>query len=170
MPRTVDSTADVPVRKSVTVNASAARAFQIFTEGLDSWWPRTHHIGSSPMTRAIMECRAGGRCYSEQEDGTTCDWGQVLAWEPPRRFVMAWMINGEWQYEPDLAKSSEVEVRFTPLPDGSTRVDLEHRYFHRHGTGAGAMRTGVGGNGGWGDLLQLFAAAAESSNRMENAR
>lgn len=170
MTTTVDPTTDMPVRKSVTVKADPARAFQIFTEGLDSWWPRTHHIGQSPMTRAVMECRNGGRCYSEQADGTTCDWGRVLAWEPPHRFVMAWMIDGEWRYEPDLAKSSEVEVRFTPLPDGSTRVDLEHRYFHRHGAGADAMRAAVGGDGGWGGLLQLFAATAESSNPTENAR
>jgi uncharacterized protein YndB with AHSA1/START domain len=75
--------------------------------------------------------------------------------------MFAWQINAQWGYEPDLAKSSEVEVRFTPEPDGSTRVDLEHRHFDRMAAGADEMRKGVGGEGGWGGLLKLFAQQAE---------
>ena len=74
-----------PVRKTITVKATAERAFEVFTADFDSWWPRSHHIGKSPMKRSIIEEKLGGRCYTEQEDGTECDWGQVLAWEPPRR-------------------------------------------------------------------------------------
>jgi uncharacterized protein YndB with AHSA1/START domain len=148
------------VRKSISVKASADHAFQVFTEGFDTWWPRSHHIGKSPMKKAVIEGKVGGRCYSEQVDGTDCDWGQILVWEPPQRFVIAWQITPAWGYEPDLAKSSEVEIRFTPEADGSTRVDLEHRYFHRHGEGGDAMRTAVDSTGGWGGLLELFAAKA----------
>lgn len=151
----------VPVRKSITVKASAERAFQVFTDGVDTWWPRTHHIGKLPMKKGVIEGRAGGRCYSEQIDGSECDWGQILVWEPPHRFVLAWMITHEWGYEPDLAKASEVEVRFTPVGDGSTRVDLEHRYFERHGAGGDVMRTSIDSPGGWSTLLQLFAERAE---------
>ena len=35
-----------PVYKSIRVKASASRAFKIFTDDMDGWWPRTHHIGS----------------------------------------------------------------------------------------------------------------------------
>src|SRR5208283_3819302 len=124
--------------------------------------PRDHHIGKSPMKKAIIEGYPGGRCYSEQADGTDCPWGEILVWEPPRRLVMAWKINTKWQYESDLAKSSEVEVCFTPEPGGSTRVDLEHRYFERHGEGWETMRTSVEGAMGWGALLQLYSARAEA--------
>ena len=158
MTSTVDQTSVAPVRKSITVKAGAERAFEVFTQGIDTWWPRTHHIGKSPMKKAIIEGRAGGRCYSEQVDGTDCDWGEVLVWEPPRRFVMAWKITHQWGYEPDVNKASEVEVRFTPVEGGSTRVDLEHRYFERHGAGGAVMRTAVDSTGGWNDLLQLYAA------------
>jgi uncharacterized protein YndB with AHSA1/START domain len=136
----------------------------VFTEGIDTWWPRTHHIGKSPMKKAIVEGRPGGRCYSEQADDTECDWGSVLVWEPPHRFVLAWKITPQWQYEPDLAKSSEVEVRFTPEPDGFTRVDLEHRHFERHGTGADVMRTAVDDEKGWNGLLQLFRNEVEQTS------
>ena len=156
---------DPPVRKSITVKASVERAFEVFTAGIDSWWPRTHHIGKSPMKHAIVEGRTGGRCYTEQVDGTECDWGTVLVWEPPHRFVMAWQITGaHWQYEPDLSKSSEVEVRFTPEADGSTRVDLEHRCFNRYGADAETMRTAVSSPNGWGGLLDLFAKRLDQMN------
>ncbi len=154
-----DPTLDVPVQKSITVKASPERAFQVFTDEIDTWWPRTHHIGKAPMKKALIEGRLGGRCYTEQTDGTECDWGQVLVWEPPARFVMAWQIDhAGWCYEPDLAKSSEVEVRFTPEPDGTTRVDVEHRYFNRHGESGAGMRIAVGAPNGWGGILELFAA------------
>jgi Activator of Hsp90 ATPase homolog 1-like protein len=158
-----DMTAFAPVRKSIRVRANVARAFKVFTEGFDSWWPRTHHIGSSPMTKAILECRVGGRCYSEQQDGTECQWGQILVWEPPLRFVMAWQINGEWKFEPDPAKCSEVEVKFISQPDGSTLVELEHRGFERMSTGGEAMRAGVSREGGWSGLMELFRTAAEKT-------
>jgi uncharacterized protein YndB with AHSA1/START domain len=155
---------DTPVRKTVTVKSSQKRAFEAFTAGFDSWWPRSHHIGTVPMKKAIIEGHLGGRCYSEQTDGSECDWGEITLWEPPQRLIIAWKINVNWQYEPDTAKSSEVEVRFTPLADGSTRVDLEHRNFARMGPGWETMRGMVDSAGGWGGLLTAFAAEAEKSS------
>ena len=162
-PKPTATPADAPVRKSITVRASQQRAFEVFTAGFDSWWPRSHHIGTVPMKRAVLEGRVGGRCYSEQADGTDCDWGEITAWEPPKRFVMAWKITAEWHYEPDLAKSSEVEVQFTPLESGATRVDLEHRHFDRMAPGWEKMREMVASDGGWGGLLQLFSAETEKA-------
>jgi uncharacterized damage-inducible protein DinB len=78
-------------------------------------------------------------------------------WEPPSRVVLAWQLNAQWQYEPDVANASEVEVRFTPEPGGSTRVDLEHRHVHRHGVSGDAVGTGVDSPNGWASLLALYA-------------
>ncbi len=159
-----EQTINAPVRRTVMVKTSVERAFRVFTEGFDTWWPRTHHIGKSPMKKAIVEPFVGGRCYSEQEDGTDCPWGQVTAWDPPHRLALAWQITHDWGFEPDLAKASEVEVRFTPQADGSTRVDLEHRHLDRHGAGANAIKTAVESPNGWGGLLALFAERAEQAN------
>jgi uncharacterized protein YndB with AHSA1/START domain len=156
-------TQDLPVQKSITVKARPERAFEIFTREVDTWWPRSHHIGKSPMRRVAIEERAGGRCYTEQEDGTECDWGSVLVWEPPRRFIMAWQITHQWGYEPSLERSSEVEVTFTPAADGGTRVVLVHRFFARHGGGGDAMRVAVDAPNGWTGLLTLFAERANQS-------
>ena len=161
MATATDEAAGESVRRTIRVNAPAARAFKVFTHEFDSWWPRSHHIGKSKLKRAIMEERVGGRCYSEQVDDVECDWGTVLAWDPPRRLVFAWQINADWTYQPDLAQSSEVEITFTQAPDGFTDVVLEHRHFERHGAGASATRAVVSAEGGWGTLLQLYAARAE---------
>jgi uncharacterized protein YndB with AHSA1/START domain len=159
-----ETTTIAPVHKTITVKATAERAFEIFTADFDSWWPRSHHIGKSPLTRAIIEQKAGGRCYSEQADGTDCDWGSVLVWEPPHRVVIAWQINSDWTFQRDVAKSSEVEVRFTPDAAGMTRVDLEHRLLDRHGAGAGTMRTVIDSEpGGWGGLLRAYGERVAKS-------
>ncbi len=161
MTTATDSTTETPVRKTITVKTPPERAFRVFTREIDSWWPRTHHIGKVPMQRILVEDRTGGRCYSEQTDGSECDWGKVLVWDPPGRLVIAWQITHTWGYEPDLAKSSEVEVRFSPDGSGGTRVDLEHRNFSRMGEGGPTMRKAVDSEGGWGTLMQLFAAQVE---------
>lgn len=89
-----------PVRKKIVVAMSPERAFRIFTEGIDRWWPREHHIGESPLKRAVLEPRAGGRWYAVSEDGSECDTGKVLVWEPPRRLVLAWQITAQWKLTP----------------------------------------------------------------------
>jgi uncharacterized protein YndB with AHSA1/START domain len=166
MPTWIDLPADAttePLRKSIQVRANAARAFKVFTEGLDSWWPRTHHIGESPMVRVVMECHAGGRCYSEQVDGTECDWARVTVWDPPHRFVMAWLMKLEgqkWVPEADATICSEVEVTFNPQPDGSTFVELEHREFDRMLAGGAIMRASV--DGGWPGVLALYQTHLEA--------
>ena len=55
-----------PVRKSIRVKAGVEHAYRVFTEGMDSWWPRTHHIGTSPMQRVMVEGRAGGAIYTSR--------------------------------------------------------------------------------------------------------
>jgi uncharacterized protein YndB with AHSA1/START domain len=151
------------VRRSVTVNAPIDKAFRVFTEGFTTWWPATHHIGKADLAQAVLEQKQGGRWYERGTDGSECDWGRVLAFEPPRRVLMSWQINGEWQYEPDASRASEVEVLFTDLGDGQTRVDVEHRELARHGESAPEVLQGISGSGGWSGILESFAATAAAA-------
>jgi uncharacterized protein YndB with AHSA1/START domain len=157
----MSTTTDLTVRREVTVATPVERAFEVFTAGLSSWWPLdTHHIGAQPAVEAVMEPRVGGRYFERAADGSECDWGYVLAWEPPTRVIFSWHLNCNWEFDPDPAHASEIEVRFTPEGE-STRVELEHRNFERHGEGADAIREAVSREGGWGGLLALFRDAAE---------
>jgi uncharacterized protein YndB with AHSA1/START domain len=149
-----------PVRKTIRVNTTAARAFEVFTSGLDRWWPRDHGIGKTPMKAAVMETRLGGRWYELAEDGSQATVGKIIVWEPPQRFVMTWDINSQWK--PDTTVSSEVEVRFIAEDQNVTRVELEHRKFEQMGAEGGAkMREDV--DGGWPGMLERFKAHAETA-------
>jgi uncharacterized protein YndB with AHSA1/START domain len=148
-----------PVRKQLVVNASQARCFTVFTDGIDRWWPREHHIGKSPLKREVIEPRPGGRWYGLSVDGSECDCGKVLVWQPPERLVLAWQINAEWQFDPEFL--TEVEVTFTALSPKQTRVDFEHRHLERYGIKALDLRKEIDSPGGWHKILEQFAAEAE---------
>lgn len=88
-----------PVRKSILVKAPAGRAFEVFARRMGSWWPKSHSIGTSPQADVVIEPRAGGRWYERGADGSECDWGRVLAWEPPARLLLAWQLDATWTFD-----------------------------------------------------------------------
>ena len=147
------------VRKVMNVQAPPTVAWRVFTEQMGSWWPLAHYkIGKANAVDAIMEPRVGGRCYERGEDGSTCNWGSVLAWDPPSRLVLSWDITADWQYDPGL--KTEIEVLFIAEGEDTTRVELEHRKLDRYGARAAEMRRIFDTEGDWGRLLAMFAARA----------
>jgi uncharacterized protein YndB with AHSA1/START domain len=147
-----------PVRKSIRVATPQARAFEVFTGGLDRWWPKSHCLGSSPVKKLTIEPRLGGRWYELGEDGTETTVGHILVWEPPHRFVVTWEISSQWKSDP--GRGSEVEIRFIAEGENSTLVELEHRLFERMGAEHGtAMHDAV--DRGWPQILDLLRQEAE---------
>ena len=149
--------ADTAVRTSIVVDAPQQLAFDVFTQDMGGWWPPDHHIIEGELAEMVFELRAGGRIYDVGVDGSECQWARVLAFEPPGRVVISWDITTEWKLETDLARTSEVEVRFVAEGPERTRVELEHRHLDRHGEGWQNMRGAVGSPGGWQGGLQRFA-------------
>lgn len=147
------------VRRTVTVTAGQEEAFRMFTERFGTWWPRDYSIGAAEMDDFIVEPKVGGRWYEVGVDGTECDTGRVTGYEPPSRIVLAWHLDGSWQYDPDPEHASEVDVRFFAEGADHTRVELEHRFFERHGDGAAAVRGAVDSPGGWDFCLAPYTAA-----------
>jgi uncharacterized protein YndB with AHSA1/START domain len=153
-----------PVRKVVVVQATPQRAFDVFTAGIDRWWPKSHGIGSTPLRESIIEPHVGGRWYAKCEDGSDVTVGHVRVWQPGERFVVTWEISAAWKPDARVALASEVEVRFLDDSNGRTRVELEHRNFERMGAADGeTMRKNV--DGGWPGLLDLFASEASTGGK-----
>lgn len=147
------------VRMQVVVAAPRERAFRVFTEQFDRIKPREHNLLAVPIAETVFEPRVGGHVYDRGVDGSECQWGRVLAYDPPTRLVFSWDISPQWRIETDQARSSEVEVRF--IAEGErTRVELEHRHLDRHGDGWQGLAAGVRGEGGWPLYLQRLAEAA----------
>ena len=148
-----------PVKKSIRVKVPPARAFEIWTVGMKRWWLKSHTINptKSPFQDIVMEPHGGGRWFERGEDGSECNWGKVLAWEPPARLVLAWQIDSKWQYDPAI--ETEIEVRFTS--DGAgTLVELEHRHLESLGDAAEELRGIFDSSMGWSGLLECFAKEA----------
>ena len=80
------------VRKVVSVKAPQAAAWRVFTEKMGAWWPLAYYkIGKANAVDAVIEPRVGGRWYERGDDGSMCQWGSVLAWEPHSRLVLSWI-------------------------------------------------------------------------------
>jgi uncharacterized protein YndB with AHSA1/START domain len=154
------TTRAAPVRKAITVEVPPARAFEVFSARMGHWWPAIHSIGASPQKAVVIEPRLSGRWYEIGEDGSECDWGEVLAWEPPARLVLAWRIGADWRFDPGLL--TEVEVRFVPVGERATRVELEHRLLDNMGEAAEAARAKFDDERGWSGLLALYANATRA--------
>ena len=152
------------VQASVVVNAPADRAFKLFTEQFDRIKPREHNMLGVDIAESVFEPRVGGRVFDRGADGSECQWGRVLAYEPPARIVFTWDISPAWQIETDPDKASEVEVRFVEDGPDRTRVELEHRHLDRHGDGWEGTREAVSGDQGWPLYLRRFAAVVADTD------
>ena len=149
----------LPIRRDVTVTCEAERAFEVFTREMDTWWPVESHSRAATelegrdvrAERIEVQGRVGGEILEHLSNGETLPWAEVLAWEPPRRLVLAWHPHGRSQ------PPTEVEVTFTEVP-GGTRVQLEHRGWERLTEDFRELYENYGG--GWVVTLSRFATAA----------
>jgi uncharacterized protein YndB with AHSA1/START domain len=145
------------VRRSVTVDCSVGDAFATFTDRIAEWWPLgTHSIdhyetGSAAET-VVFQGRAGGQVYERTKGGEELKWADVIAYEPPQRFVLAWNPSRD-----NARPKTEIEVTFTD-EGGKTRVDLEHRGWERLGDDAAEARDSY--NQGWEPVLAGYAEKA----------
>ena len=145
--------AEAVVRKNVRVQAPIERAFSVFVEQMETWWPATHHIGKTPFEAIFVEPRVGGRWYERDAAGNLNDWGTVLAWDPPHRFIDT-QLSGPY-------KLWHHEHRFIAEGNG-TRITDEVQYllpFGVLGTIAHALKVKN-------DVKTIFAYRTEAVNRL----
>jgi uncharacterized protein YndB with AHSA1/START domain len=150
------------IRREVVVEVGCAKAFEIFTADMTSWWPPHHHIGSAPIEEIVIEPREGGRWYSRHQDGTETSTGIVTTWNPPGRLVVTWQIGADWAYHDDLVTS--VEVRFESVAPDRTRVVLEHRGLEAYGADAASMRAMFESPDAWSGTLTAYAESIRSGS------
>lgn len=143
------------IKKEFVVEASQQTAFEVFTQKIDLWWPRSHHIGSSDMTEMVVEPRVGGRWYSKHTDGSEANTGYVLTYQPYDLLVLAWQIDGDFKCNPNLI--TEVVVAFIPESSKTTRVKFEHKDLHKLGNGKVVESM----DQGWGEIMNLYKQFAD---------
>lgn len=148
-----------PIRKTVTVPLDRKAAFELFTGGIDRWWPKHSH--SLTASREIdgeasvrVEPRIGGRVLERLPDGSEAPWATVTAWQPGTRLRLSWYVGR------DEEEATTIDVTFTQTEAG-TRVDLTHGGFHVFGAKAPEMCAGY--TNGWDTVLGVcYRSACES--------
>lgn len=138
------------IQKTIMVDASVETAFETFTRRMSDWWPRDSHSIFDDRETVVFDERVGGRVYERAADGEEAEWADVIAWEPPHRFVLRWRVNPE-------RGPTEVEVRFAP-EHGGTRVELEHRGWDAIGDVEGRANY----DPGWDFVLGRYSEALQS--------
>ena len=151
-----------PVRREVVVDCDAQRAFDLFTADMTSWWPKQHHIGSTPIAEIVIEPHPGGRWYTRHEDGTETNTGFVVVYDRPGpdqqgHFSVTWQVGADWTYQPDLVTT--IDVRFIEEEPGRTRVALEHRDLDNFGEHAEQMKNVFEADDAWTGTLANYVAA-----------
>jgi uncharacterized protein YndB with AHSA1/START domain len=150
------------ITATTTVEVPIAEAFRFFTDEIDAWWNPDHHIIEAPLSHMVFEPFVGGNVYDVGTDGSECRWSRVLVFDPPRRVVFSWDINGHWAIETDQALCSEVEVTFTEGHPGVTTVVLVHRHLERHGDEIASQIEGM--RTGWQEgLVDLYAVEVQKA-------
>jgi hypothetical protein len=158
-PGTVAPLRPPPVRQATTVRSDQEHTFDTFVRTIGAWWPVTPYSRGGDRVRDVtLERRAGGRVYETWDDGTRHDWGRILVWEAPHRFVMTWE---------NTPVATEVELTFRALGPALTRVSVEHRGWEaltpeqlREDCAApGGYEAGRYAQG-WTHILGVFAAEA----------
>lgn len=140
-----------PIRLSFDVPRPAAYAFTIWTRDIGRWWPQDHTTTGEPDLTVRLEPRVGGRIFERTVDGREVDWGQILVWEPPARFVYSWHLRRSRE------DATEVEIRFVATAPEETRIEIEHRGWERLGADGPSWRER--NHGGWTTLLPHYLAA-----------
>jgi uncharacterized protein YndB with AHSA1/START domain len=140
-----------PLRIEFDVERSATHAFAVWTSGIGRWWPADHTTTGEPGLEVTLEPRVGGRIFERTPDGREFDWGEILVWEPPRRFVYTWHLRRSRE------DATEVEIRFVATSPEATRVEIEHRGWERLGSDGPTWRDR--NRGGWETLLPHYLAA-----------
>jgi uncharacterized protein YndB with AHSA1/START domain len=146
-----------PIIHEFTVDCDALHAFDVWTSRTTAWWPVGHTVSAEPGVEIRLEPRVGGRIFERAPDGEEHDWGEIVAWEPPRRLAYLWHIRR------DRADATDVEITFTPRGAG-TVVRIVHTGWERLGDGSAWRDRNVGG---WDGVLPAYRDACVTHGHRE---
>ncbi len=141
-----------PIHKTTQVPLSPQDAFDLFLEGLDTWWPKDSHATLGPDAKLVVEARKSGKITEVGPDGTENLWGRIIAWEPGKYLAFTWFP------EDNEEDATVVAVSFHRTDIG-TRLELTHGDSEVLGDAADAVSTSY--LIGWDLVLGSYCFAAK---------
>lgn len=152
MPMTKNPPPLDPLTKTVVVKCTGDKAFSTFVAKMDSWWPVSKYSASAisgGTAKAIrVQAQKGGIILEVGADGKEHRWGKFVTFNPSTDLSMDFHIPtpGETGIGHSL-----VEMTFSDLGDGRTRVDLKQSNWDAFGDKALGLRAGY--TGSWTAIL-----------------
>ncbi len=143
-----------PLVKTIEVPCDQERAFTVFLE-MDSWWPK-HRFATSVMRgQAVatlrVDAREGGEIVEVAADGVEHRWGVITVYDPFDYLEMDFHVPHPSEEDPGF---STVEVRFSPLGEDMTRVELTQSNWE--GLGPVAEMVQAGYRQAWDIILDAY--------------
>jgi hypothetical protein len=107
---------------ALRVRAGPQRAFDVFTQQIDSWWRRNPLFEFVPgrSGKLAFASGVGGRLVERFDDGTEYEIGRIELWQPPERLIFKWRPASF-----AAAQATEVHVSFEPVGE-ETRITVQH--------------------------------------------
>ena len=134
-----------PLVSRIEVACDQQTAFTIFVEQMGAWWPlhkRSMSMHQGQSAKALRaDPRPGGQIIETGHDDTEHLWGSF------KRIVPHEFVSMDFHMGLPPEQASLVEVRFLPLRDKRTQVELTQNNWEAFGDLAEMMRRGYGS--GW---------------------
>lgn len=148
-----------PIIKTIEVQCSQEKAFDVFVNEMDSWWPldmfTVSAMGGKAARSIRVEAKQGGTIVEIGSDDTKHLWGTIRSFQPHDYISMDFHIPKPNEV---VESRSLVELPFTALGDERTRVELTQSNWEAFGDRAEQIRGGYGG--GW---ILIFEQAYKSA-------
>jgi len=150
-----------PIIKTIEVPCSQEKAFNVFVNEMDSWWPlgkfSISMYGGAPAKGIRVDAKRGGKIVEINPNGTEYEWGTIRSYDPYDFVSMDFHIAPPGD-ETANAKSL-VEVRFTALGNNRTQVTLTQSNWEVFGEKAAMLRDRGYGQA-WGVIFEGAYKAA----------
>lgn len=155
-----------PIIKRIEVPCSQKKAFNVFLNEMDSWWPMdkfTVSVMAGTKAAGIrVTPEVDGKIIEVSANGTEYYWGTIKKYNPFNGFSMRFHIPHpeHMPCPPDHAGGGEtlVEVSFISLDASRTLVELKQSDFEA----LGEMAEGVHGGYGFGWTM-IFETAYKAA-------
>jgi hypothetical protein len=131
-----------PIIKTIEVPCSQEKAFDVFVNEMDSWWPlgkfTVSAYGGAPAKAIRVEAKQGGKIVEIGPNGAEYLWGTIKSYDPHDFVSMDFHIAPPGDETAD--SRSLIEVRFTALGNTRTRVVLTQSNWEAFGEKAAMLR------------------------------
>ena len=147
-----------PVIKTIVVQCDQEKAFSLFVNKMDTWWPldkfTVSAMGGKPAKSIRVDASEGGEIVEIGSDNSESLWGTINSIVPNESFNMNFHIPQPGEV---VSERSIVEIKFIEMSKEETKIELKQNNWEAFGDRAKDMQGGYGG--GWNMILNEFESA-----------